>query len=192
MRLLQFPDNDDPDSYSRRVSQEEFHDYLANNTVDFLDYKSKQLKQQAKNDPVKKAEVVRDLVENIALIPDGIIRSIYIKTCASNMEMEEQVLQQEVNKLRRKAASKGKTEPAQVTREEELPPEEAPPEKEEPGTGFRFAPPRPCSLALSDEPRLDFERHPHLPLASCTVRPRERLHLRSLGRRRADLPCRAA
>ncbi len=138
VRLLQFPDNDDPDSYARKVGEEEFQNYLAENTVDFLDYKSKQLKEESKNDPIKKAAVVRDLVENIALIPDNIIRSVYIKTCASNMEMEEQVLQVEVNKLRRKAAGKGNFQVSSP----ELPPEQMPEEEqskeEEQETGFRF------------------------------------------------------
>src|SRR5690606_18805953 len=93
VRLLQFPDNDDPDSFARKVGREEFHAYLENNTTDFLEYKSRKLKETAKNDPIRRAEVLRDIVENIAVIPDGIIRSVYIKTCASNMEMEEQVLQ---------------------------------------------------------------------------------------------------
>jgi DNA primase len=142
VRLLQFPDNDDPDSFSRKVGIEEFHAYLENNTVDFLDYKSRKLKEETRNDPIKKAAVVRDIVENIALIPDNIIRSVYIKTCASNMEMEELVLQQEVNKIRRKAAGKERFSPEPVHAEQEpgqAPPDDLPPPEltpEEPA--FKF------------------------------------------------------
>lgn len=106
VRLLAFPDNDDPDSFSRKVTVQEFQDYLKNNTDDFLYFKAKKLKNETKNDPIKRAGVIKDIVENIALIPDNIIRSIYIKECSGIMEIEESILQQEVNKLRRKTGSK--------------------------------------------------------------------------------------
>lgn len=106
VRLLSFPDNDDPDSFSRKVTNQEFHEYLKNNTDDFLYFKAKKLKQETQNDPIKRAGVIKDIVENIALIPDNIIRSIYIKECSGIMEIEESILQIEVNKLRRKAGSK--------------------------------------------------------------------------------------
>ncbi len=108
VRLLMFPDNDDPDSFSRKVTVEEFHQYLQNNTTDFLYFKSKKLKDETKNDPIKRAGIIKDIVENIALIPDNIIRSIYIKECSNIMEIEENVLQMEVNKIRRKVGSKSK------------------------------------------------------------------------------------
>lgn len=109
VRLLQFPDNDDPDSFSRKVSNEEFQTYIQNNTSDFLYFKAKKLKDETKNDPIKRATVIKDIVENISVIPDNIIRSIYIKECANIMEMEETVLQTEVNKIRRKADNKQRT-----------------------------------------------------------------------------------
>lgn len=106
VRLLQFPDNDDPDSFSRKVSNQEFQDYIQNNTTDFLYFKAKKLKAETQNDPIKRAGVIKDIVENIALIPDNIIRSIYIKECSGIMEIEESILQLEVNKIRRKAGHK--------------------------------------------------------------------------------------
>lgn len=108
VRLLMFPDNDDPDSYSRKVTNQEFHDYIANSTSDFLYFKANKLKTETAKDPIKRATVIKDLVDNIALIPDNIIRSIYVKECASIMEIEESVLQLEVNKLRRKSSNKGR------------------------------------------------------------------------------------
>lgn len=141
VRLLTFPNNDDPDSFSRKVSLQEFHDYLANETVDFLDFKSKKLKEEAKNDPIKKATVLRDIVENIARIPDNIIRSVYIKTCASNLEMEEQVLQVEVNRIRKKAYKKERQEQPQAQTGQPVLTEQAgdaePPVEEE-ESSFRF------------------------------------------------------
>ena len=140
VRLLQFPDNDDPDSFARKVSREEFQAYLENNTTDFLDYKSRKLKEETKNDPIRKAEVVRDIVENIALIPDAIIRSVYIKTCASNMEMEEMVLQQEVNKIRRRSATKEKFKGSEIAAgaAPSDPADEPSPKEEDKTDGFRF------------------------------------------------------
>lgn len=106
VRLLTFPNNDDPDSFSRKVTNQEFHDYLKNNTDDFLFFKAKKLKHETQNDPIKRAGVIKDIVDNISLVPDNIIRSVYIKECSNIMEIEESILQQEVNKIRRKIGSK--------------------------------------------------------------------------------------
>lgn len=108
VKLLMFPDNDDPDSFSRKVTNQEFKDYLQNNTQDFLYFKAKKLTDETKHDPIKRAGVIKDIVESIALIPDNIIRSIYIKECSAIMEIEENILQLEVNKIRRKGAAKQK------------------------------------------------------------------------------------
>ena len=110
VKLLQFPNNDDPDSFSRKVTIQEFHDYIETNVTDFLYFKTKKLKEQTKNDPIKLAGVIKDIVENIAIIPDNIIRSIYIKECSNIMEIEESILQLEVNKIRRKVSPKQKKE----------------------------------------------------------------------------------
>ena len=108
VKVLLFPDNHDPDSYSRLVSAEEFSHYLQENATDFLIFKARKLFSETKNDPIKKAGVIKDLVQSISLIPDNITRSVYVKECASIMEIEEQILQVEVNKLRRKSDDKNK------------------------------------------------------------------------------------
>lgn len=109
VKLLMFPDNDDPDSFSRKVTAEEFQSYIKENAQDFLMFKAKKVTGETKNDPIKRAGVIKDIVESIALIPDNIIRSIYIKDCSSVMEIEENILQLEVNKIRRKVAPKNQT-----------------------------------------------------------------------------------
>jgi DNA primase len=106
VKLLLFPDNDDPDSFSRKVTIQEFKDYLENNEQDFLYFKAKKLSDETKNDPIKRAGVIKDIVDSISIIPDNIIRSIYIKECSNIMEIEESILQQEVNKIRRKGEGK--------------------------------------------------------------------------------------
>lgn len=113
VRLLMFPDNDDPDSYYRKVGAEAFQDYIEKNTSDFLYFKAKKLKDETKNDPIKRAGVIKDIVDNIALIPDNIIRSIYIKECSAIMEIEENILQLEVNKIRRKTDGRRSATPTQ-------------------------------------------------------------------------------
>jgi DNA primase len=107
VKLLMFPDNDDPDSFSKKVTIQEFKDYLNNNTQDFLYFKAKKLNNESKNDPIKRAGVIKDIVDSIALIPDNIIRSVYIKECANIMEIGENILQLEVNKIRKKGSAKG-------------------------------------------------------------------------------------
>lgn len=120
VKVLLFPDNHDPDSYSRLVSAEEFSNYLETNAQDFLIFKAHKLSAETKNDPIKKATVIKDLVANIALIPDTIIRTLYVKECANIMEMEEPILQVEVNKLRRKSGDKQKRNEDDVTTPHEL------------------------------------------------------------------------
>ncbi len=127
VRLLLFPDNDDPDSYSRKVSREDFQAYIETKSVDFIYFKADKLRKESQNDPIRKAGVIRELVENIAVIPDNITRSVYLKECAGMLEIGESILQAEVNRLRKKAAGKtnfrSETEPASETAVE-LPPEE--------------------------------------------------------------------
>jgi DNA primase len=122
VKVLMFPDNDDPDSFSKKVTAEEFKNYIENNTQDFLAYKTQKLVSETKHDPIKKATVIKDVVQSISLIPDAIIRSVYIKECANIMEMDEGVLQTEVNKLRRKINAKQDQKfPTEETYPEEVP-----------------------------------------------------------------------
>ena len=136
VKVLMFPDNDDPDSFSKKVTAEEFQNYIANNVQDFLAYKTRSLFNETKHDPIKKATVIKDIVQSISLIPDAIIRSVYIKECASIMEMAENILQQEVTKLRRNKSSKGeqKNETGNTQSQEAF--TETPIETEEKQEGF--------------------------------------------------------
>jgi DNA primase len=130
VKVLMFPDNDDPDSFSKKVTAEQFQDYINNNRQDFLAYKTRALFNETKNDPIRKATVIKDIVQSISLIPDAIIRSVYVKECSTIMEMAENILQQEVNKLRR--AKGHKTEQKQEFQSAEVVPEFIEEEKQEP------------------------------------------------------------
>ncbi len=101
VKIVLLPDGEDPDSYSKKVSNEEFKKFLAENETDFIRFKTKLLLQEAGTDPVKRAELIRDVVKSIAVIPDTITRTIYIKECSNFLEVAEAVIYNEVNKLLR-------------------------------------------------------------------------------------------
>jgi DNA primase len=102
VKVLLFPDGEDPDSYSKRISNEELKTFIKNNTKDFISFKTNLLMREVQNDPIKKAELIKDIVESIALIPDAIHRSVYVKECSRIMDMEERILLTELNKIRSK------------------------------------------------------------------------------------------
>ncbi|OEK00439.1 DNA primase [Roseivirga sp. 4D4] len=100
VKAVVFPEGEDPDSFSRSMSSEAFRQYLEDNAQDFITFKTNVLTDGGKQiDPVKKVEVIRDVIESISLIPDGIKRSVYIRSCADQLEIEEQVLISELNKI---------------------------------------------------------------------------------------------
>ncbi|HEU4718222.1 MAG TPA: DNA primase [Bacteroidia bacterium] len=102
VRVLLFPDNDDPDSYSKKVTSEELKEFIAKNTKDFIRFKTELLSQDVAGDPIRKAQLIRDIVESISLIPDAITRSVFVKDCSRILDIEEQTLLNELNKQRRK------------------------------------------------------------------------------------------
>ena len=92
VKVCTFPDGDDPDSFARKTAYEDLVLYLENNAADFIRFKASLLMQEAQNDPIKKAETIRDMVESISKIPDLIKREVYVRECASIMDISEQVL----------------------------------------------------------------------------------------------------
>lgn len=102
VRVLLFPDNDDPDSYSKKVSNEEFKRFIQEKTKDFIAFKTELLSVDTKNDPIKKSALIHDIVGSISLIPDAITRSVYVKDCSRILQIEEQTLLNELNKQRRR------------------------------------------------------------------------------------------
>ena len=92
VKVCTFPDGDDPDSFARKTAYEDLVLYLENNATDFIRFKASLLMQEAQNDPIKKAETIRDMVESISKIPDLIKREVYVRECATIMDISEQVL----------------------------------------------------------------------------------------------------
>ncbi|MFC2466505.1 MAG: DNA primase [Capnocytophaga endodontalis] len=92
VKVCTFPEGDDPDSFARKTAYEDLVLYLENNATDFIRFKASLLMKEAQNDPIKKAETIRDMVESISKIPDLIKREVYVRECATIMDISEQVL----------------------------------------------------------------------------------------------------
>jgi len=92
VRVCEFPDGEDPDSFAKKTPYEDLVVYLEENAKDFIQFKASLLMKDAKNDPIKKAELIRDIVASISKIPDRIQREIYIQECSRIMDISEQVL----------------------------------------------------------------------------------------------------
>ncbi|MEH3112072.1 DNA primase [Pedobacter terrae] len=100
VKIVSFPDGHDPDSYMHHVGAGAFKTYLEQNRKDFILYKANVLLNDAGNDPIKRAGVIRDIVESIAKIPDPIKASVFIRESSSLLEIEEHILLSELNKMR--------------------------------------------------------------------------------------------
>ena len=118
VKVVLFPEGEDPDSYSKSVGTSELETYLKEHTQDFISFKADILLKDDENDPIKRAELIRDIVQSVSLIPDQITRNVYMQTIAQRFDMSEEVLANELIKLRQNAASKQrftKTEPRKET-----------------------------------------------------------------------------
>ncbi|MCJ7756833.1 MAG: toprim domain-containing protein, partial [Gillisia sp.] len=117
VKICVFPDGEDPDSFARKNSQDELREYLLENAKDFIEYKASLLYEDAKNDPVKRASLIHDMVSSIAKIPNQIQQEVYIQECSRIMDISEQVLFSTLTQL---LAKEGKTGPAQPAKSKSL------------------------------------------------------------------------
>ena len=99
VRVVLFPDGDDPDSYIRKVGDQRFADYVENQSQDFIAFKTTLVAREASHDPVKKAEAIREVLQSIAKVPDGLKRQVFLQQTASVFGFDEQVIITEYNKL---------------------------------------------------------------------------------------------
>jgi DNA primase len=100
VKVVLFPDGHDPDSYMHHVGSGEFKKYIENTRKDFILYKASILLKEAGTDPIKRAGIIRDIVESIAKIPDDIKASVFIRECSGLLQIEERTLLSELNKIR--------------------------------------------------------------------------------------------
>ena len=104
VKVTALPEGEDPDSFSRKKSNTEFREFIARNETDFIRFKTKLLVKDAASDPFKRAGLIREVVRSIAVIPETITRTVYIQECSNLLNVAEQVLYAEVNKLMRDKA----------------------------------------------------------------------------------------
>ena len=102
VRVVLIPDGDDPDSYSRKHTLEEMRKFLEDNEQDFITYKTDLLLGQAGNDPLKRAELINDIADTIALIPDQIKRAVYVQNAADKFGIAEDMIYARIHSSRQK------------------------------------------------------------------------------------------
>ncbi len=102
VKIVLFPEGEDPDSFARSHRSTEVQDFIKEEAHNFIFFKTNLLIKDAENDPVKKVGLIKEIVATIALIPDQITRSVYVKECSALLDITEQTLLNELNKIRRK------------------------------------------------------------------------------------------
>lgn len=96
VKTILFPDGDDPDSFARKHTQDEFVAFLKDNAQNFIVYRTNLALEESKKDPIKKATLVKEIIHSISLLPDMVARATYIQQCASMLNMEERLLNEEL------------------------------------------------------------------------------------------------
>ena len=109
IKVVLLPDGEDPDSFSKSQSAESFRKYIKEHETDFIRFKTQLLLEDAGEDPIKRAAIISNIVESISLIPDAIVRSVYVQECSRLLQIDEQVLLSELNKRRQKRAEQQST-----------------------------------------------------------------------------------
>ena len=114
INVVLLPEGEDPDSYSQTHSTEEVEQYIEKNKVDFIRFKTNLLLDEVGEDPIRRAGLVSDVVKSIAVVPNEILRSEYIKKCSEMLNIGEQILVKEVAKLRKQKAEEMQKKPSQA------------------------------------------------------------------------------
>ncbi len=117
VRVVLFPEGEDPDSYAKNNSSTKLNEFITENAQDFIRFKTSVLIKEVGSDPIKRAELIKEIVASISIIPDQIQRSVYIKECSSLLDIQENALINETNKLLRKKFSKNNNEELPVVEE---------------------------------------------------------------------------
>ena len=100
VKVVLLPEGQDPDDFARRHTLEEVQDHIARNEQDFIGFKTDLLLGEAGNDPIKRAGLINDVADTIALIPDAVVRAVYVQSCAGKFDIDEQILTERVSRSR--------------------------------------------------------------------------------------------
>ena len=122
IRVLLLPDGEDPDSFARKHNASDFIEFVNENSVDFIRFKTNLLLDDAGKDPVKRAGLVQDIVRSIAIIPNQLIRSEYVKECSTLLEVNEQMLYHEISKIKNKEFQAQLIRPGETHSDDKKPP----------------------------------------------------------------------
>lgn len=104
VRVVEFPQGEDPDSYSRKIGTDQFKQFLNTGKSDFITYKTQLFLKGAANDPIARVETIKEVVQSISKIPDPLQRAVYIKQCSGYLEVDESLLIRELNKVQLKTS----------------------------------------------------------------------------------------
>ena len=110
VKVLLLPDGDDPDSFARKHNATEFKQYVEGNQTDFIMFKVQLLMKEAGHDPRKRSELANNILQSICVIPDEVVRSAYVHECAEQMQMQEEMLLRQCNKMRKEHIEQRKLE----------------------------------------------------------------------------------
>ena len=113
VKVVTFPDGEDPDSYAKKVSSEELEDYIHSEAKDFIEFKCSLLLEEAQEDPIKRAELIKDIAATIALIPDNVARTVYAQSSSKILGIEEQIVFASIEQSR-SGRSTSNSKPMQV------------------------------------------------------------------------------
>ena len=119
VKIVLLPDGQDPDDFAKKHTMEQVHDYIERNEQDFIGFKTDLLLGEAGNDPIKRAKLINEIADTVALIPDAIVRSVYVQSVAAKFEIDENILSSRINKTRTGILE---TEKKQREREANIPP----------------------------------------------------------------------
>lgn len=123
VRVVTFPEGEDPDSYSQKLGTSGFKNYLSDNTQDFISFKVGLFVEEAANDPLKKAEVIKEIVSSIGKIPDPIKRAVYTKESSKLLDIDEGILVSELNKILIQSSKKKAKDDGPPPFDQSIPPE---------------------------------------------------------------------
>jgi DNA primase len=99
VKVVSLPEGEDPDSFSKSMSSQDFKNYIEQHKIDFIKFKTQLLLDEAKKDPAKKAEVIKDIVKSISVIPNAVTRQVYINECSEDLNMPEAAIVSEINNI---------------------------------------------------------------------------------------------
>ena len=126
VKVVLLPDGQDPDDFARRHTLQQVQDYIRQNEQDFINFKTDNLLGQAGNDPLKRASLINEIADTIALMPDAVVRAVYVRASADRFAIDEQILAERISKTRTKTLLDEKKDNVPYEREPVPVPDEAP------------------------------------------------------------------